>query len=1097
MRKIDIKKLFRLSKNNEIIPLHFILGNRQQNKFGEINNIFNVNYHPQLQTSEINFSIYKTVNGEECRLWDEIINRRLLWVKEYDEWFEIYVDIDDSEKVTKKNVKGINLCQAELSQVDTPVIEINTEEDISRDDYEVSVFYNPNNKKASTLHRLLNKAPNYTIKHVDTTLHSIKKTFSISEGNKLYDFLTGTISEEIGCLFLFDSNERGIYVYDMQTTCLECGYRDEQSFKICPKCGNKILHSAYGKDTTILIDKNNLGKGIQLSSNSTEVKNCFQVSGGDEIINAAIASINPNGSQYIYIFDEDTRSDMPNTLVEKLDNYNRLQENYKTTHEYKLSENIVKAYNDVIKKINNIYPDSYNPIELSYIGYNSIIEKYYDSIDLKLYLESSMMPTFKQSDITAKTEVEKIYKELKVVSVKDSSNISKSTADSAVLLMARAIVNTKIYKIKIQNSSITSQFWTGQISLTNVSDEDDTATTSFITITINDDYLSYVKQKIEKEAAKIDDLQIKDIYKIENLDEFRIELKKYSLSRLKSFQNVYETIISILQEEGFSNKESEFYKTFYLSYYEKSLSIENELSIRDTDVGIVITLQKELLEIMKDTQEALNLEKYIGFELWKVFLCYKREDKYHNENYISDGLSNSELVKKANELITVATNELIKSSQKQYTITATLHNLLLILDENGEQIFKPILDDFELGNYINCKIDGVIYKMRIIDITIDYDNLSELSITFCDVVKGGNIVNKMSELIGKTNSIVNSYSSTIKQAQQGEKANYTLEKLQKEGLDSAQYNVFSQNAKIIVDNYGILGRNYDDVYDVYSDEQIRINGSNLIMTNDAWLSTTLAIGKQKYTLNGEIYEVYGVNANTVIGGTVIAGQIFSANYKTDKNGNVIDGTHIDLQNGNFTLAGGDFSYDRKERRLKLKNIDIDWTLSSPPSTSDVIGMKDLESELNSNISNVDNKLNNFKGEQAESNKNFSDKINSTNQSLDGLTNDFSNFKKQTQTNFSSTNGAIQITTTHFNDFTTEFYRYIRFEDGKILLGESNNQISLTMKNNRVYFSQDDKEIAYFSDKKFYVLDGEFVDSLSIANLVITKKKNGNISFNIK
>lgn len=81
-------------------------------------------------------------------------------------------------------------------------VEINTEDDITREEYtEPTIFYNPSKKNCSLLNRILEKVPGYTIAHVDETLLNIQRSFSI-DGTSVYDFLTTTLSQEIGCILL-------------------------------------------------------------------------------------------------------------------------------------------------------------------------------------------------------------------------------------------------------------------------------------------------------------------------------------------------------------------------------------------------------------------------------------------------------------------------------------------------------------------------------------------------------------------------------------------------------------------------------------------------------------------------------------------------------------------------------------------------------------------------------------------------------------------------------------------------------------------------------------------------------------------------------
>lgn len=78
----------------------------------------------------------------------------------------------------------------------------------------------------------------------------------------------------------------------------------------------------------------------------------------------------------------------------------------------------------------------------------------------------------------------------------------------------------------------------------------------------------------------------------------------------------------------------------------------------------------------------------------------------------------------------------------------------------------------------------------------------------------------------------------------------------------------------------------------------------------------------------------------------------------------------------------------------------------------------------------------------------------------------------------------------------EIRKYIRFEDGKILLGEVGNELELVIDKARISFLQDGAEVAYFSNRKLYVTDGEYTHSLRVGKLSITPRSNGNTSINI-
>lgn len=76
----------------------------------------------------------------------------------------------------------------------------------------------------------------------------------------------------------------------------------------------------------------------------------------------------------------------------------------------------------------------------------------------------------------------------------------------------------------------------------------------------------------------------------------------------------------------------------------------------------------------------------------------------------------------------------------------------------------------------------------------------------------------------------------------------------------------------------------------------------------------------------------------------------------------------------------------------------------------------------------------------------------------------------------------------------EIKKYIRFIDGKILLGEVGNELELQIANDRISFLQNNAEVAYFSNNKLYVTDGEYTNSLRLGSFAFLPRENGNLSF---
>ena len=922
MNKINVKNLFRLSQNKQVRPLTFLLANKNRDILGQIENFTNVTYHPQLSSAdELSFSVYKILNGETCDIWERLINFKLIYVKEYNEWFEITVELDDTQTTPVKNITATALCEAELSHVLMDTTEINTETDIARSDYvNPTIFYNPEDPSSSLLNRVvLKKMSNYYIAHVDETLYSLQRTFTFDNTTSIYDAMQ-TIAEEIGCLFLFDTNDRGIYAYDLQYMCLDCDYRSDYEFTTCPNCGSTLhIRKPYGYDTNIYIDKEQLGQNITLSSDTDSVKNCIKVYGGDDVINAAIINANPNGSNYIYAFDDDTLEDMPDSLVDKLNEYTTTVEEYRNEREYEINSTVADNYNAVIDKITQIYEDTeFTEIDTTLTGYSTVMARYYETVDLILYLKSSMMPTPTSEEKTAASEGAKIEEQLTVVAVGDASSISLATADSSCLLMAKAIADTSLYKITVteNSSSILSQTWSGSFTLTSYAkdedgDPEDTYTTAVISVTINDDMEEYLNQKIEKIIAKLDTQGVKDIFSIETLEEFRTEVKKYSYNMLNSYLSAYQSALDVLTQQGISESNNTLYSDLYLPYYNRFKILESEMNVRAYDIDCIESAQEILIDYINSAHYYLNFERFLGADLYNLFLAYRREDTFENSNYVSDGLSNAEIFELVDNLIQVAKDSVLKSAETQYSVNITLINLMLILGEDRKQIYENFLENFILGNYIRVKIDGKLYKMRMGDVTIDYSNLNTLSMTFYDISKTSvsTTVSRAKQLLEQTKSMTTNFSTVKRQAEQGEDADRTFAALKQDGLDLAQYSLFNTNSEITFDVHGLLARNYDDIKEQYTDEQLRLNGNSLIFTDTNWLTTRMALGKQYYYLNNVAYEEYGVNSDFVLAGKIIGGDIYSQNYTANASQEITNGTHINLNDGTFAFAGGDLSFD--------------------------------------------------------------------------------------------------------------------------------------------------------------------------------------------
>lgn len=839
--------------------------------------------------AELTFSIHKYTDGIKSPLWDGIRDFRLVWCKEWDTWFQIQVDAKETNE-TVKTIHGTSLCEAELSQAILHNIEINTEDDIARDDYQIpTVLYSELHPEASLLHRISEKIPHYTIAHVDPSITDLQRSFSF-DNLSIYDAFQN-ISEEIECLFVFhsDSDEAGnprraISVYDLDANCRECSHRGEFT-KTCPECGSTEITEGYGNDTTVFLTSDELANEIQLSSNGDALKNCFKLEAGDDFMTAAIRNCNPNGSDYIWYIRKETKEDMSDALVQKLNAYDARSAYYQKEYVPDTTALMLDQYNALVTKY-QVYNEKLEKIKTPIKGYPALMTAYYNTIDLAVFLQSALMPNIKTGSTTALIQSQKLTQgSLSAVSVTNIRNLSLATANSAVLSMAKAILDPG-YQVSVKASHLNGHVWTGNFTITNYSDETDTATSVSISVTINDNYEAFVQQKIQKllNKKKNGDFSISDLFQKEYAD-FCRELKKYALNRLTSFLEACQSCIDILIEQGIANQDAwsgadtNLYTKLYLPYYQKLKAIEQEIKLRQSELNLILGtynrdgklvakgIQSQIIALKNQIQKELDFQKYLEESLWHEFCIYRREDHYSNPNYVSDGLNNAEVFEKALEFLQTANRAIRKSAELQFSITTSLKNLFAI------EKFRPFADYFEVGNWLRIRIDDRVYKLRLLEYEIDYENPENISVTFSDAVNTPSGTTVLSNVLNQSKNMASSYDTVQKQASQGAAGNNLLQNWVERGLDATNVKIIggADNQTQTWDEHGMLFRKYNSLTDDYYDEQLKIINATIAITNDNWKTIRTALGAYYYTdpATGEQTYAYGIIAETLVGKLIL------------------------------------------------------------------------------------------------------------------------------------------------------------------------------------------------------------------------------------
>lgn len=906
--------IFDMVGNPEMPTL--ILMTKGGRKIGMINNFTNFHISSNMNAiDEISFVLHKYSNGveglynknensdnddvnnserkteqSEYKYWDEVKDFRIIYAPEWKQYFEISVSLDDNNDVTK-TVNGTALQETELSHINLYEIEINTEADILRDNYEVTVLYNPDNPKASLLNRILSdKCPHYKILHVDSSIANIQRTFSFNDISIYDSFME--IANEINCLFVFgeESDEpmfRTISVYDLESNCIDCGYRGEFEDQ-CPKCASVDIKYGYGEDTNIFINKENLGENINIQSDVGSVNNCFRLEAGDDLMTATVINCTPSGSQYLWHFTDEMKDDMSDDLVSKLNEYDLKYVYYQNDYEAPIDEEIISKYNQLIQKY-KVYDEDLAEIVLPIKGYSALINLYYNIIDFYGYLYNSLLPSVEVDQTTAQEQAELLTSEnLSPVAVQNSDYISLATANSTITAYAKVIIDSARYKIKVKNSSIDGTTWTGNFTVESYYDDEDAAESEIISVIFNDDYETFLKQQIEKTLAKSndEDFSIVGLFNLEN-ENFSKELYKYSYTHLQIIADACQSCLNILIEQGVTDEnswdytEGNVYEEIYIPFYEKMELINQEIAVRESEINILIGTTDEygdvatkgicnyVDDIRNEILSALDFQTYIGDD-WAELSSFRRESTWTNSNYISDGLSNKELFENARSFLEAASKDIYEAANLQHSISSTLKNLLVLKE------FEPIVKHFKVGNWMRIEIDNTIYKLRLIGFDLNYDNLNNLDIEFSDAVKKMGVLSDIDSILSQSQSIAKSYSSTKRQAKQGSDSKGVLDGWIENGINATATKIInSADQQVIYDEHGMLFRQYDEINQTYSPLQMKIINSVLAMTNDNWKTAKVGVGEfEFYNPKTQQTETgYGIIANQIVGSLLLSEEV--------------------------------------------------------------------------------------------------------------------------------------------------------------------------------------------------------------------------------
>lgn len=256
--------------------------------------------------SSITFTCYYMRNGVVNKDYDNIIEGNLLLVKNIG-WFQITEVKENGIGINKtKSIKALTLENEFCHKYLTSFGSMGVDEDW---DGGLDLYYlwNEALPDKSILHIALEKLPAWKVGYIDPTITTEPRAFNVDRIDA-YSFLTNNVSETYNCIFIFDTFEMSVNVYNPDN---------------------------IGNLTDLYFSHHNLVKELNKDINLKDVKTVLYVEGGEYgTTTLDITEVNPTHSNFVSNWNY-FKPRMSLELQEKLDEY---------TAEYKKRQELYQKY---------------------------------------------------------------------------------------------------------------------------------------------------------------------------------------------------------------------------------------------------------------------------------------------------------------------------------------------------------------------------------------------------------------------------------------------------------------------------------------------------------------------------------------------------------------------------------------------------------------------------------------------------------------------------------------------------------------------------------------------------------------------------------
>lgn len=292
-----------------------------------------------------------------------------------------------------------------------------------------------------------------------------------------------------------------------------------------------------------------------------------------------------------------------------------------------------------------------------------------------------------------------------------------------------------------------------------------------------------------------------------------------------------------------------------------------------------------------------DFETFFDEDQWIRLSPLIREDEYNDDNFLLTGYeSETERLEVCNELMEYAAKELKTLAQPSLEFSMDMANILALPE------FEPIKNQFALGNFIRIELrPNNVKRARLLEVQLNFDDLSDFSCTFGNLVTTYDQVDLHAELLKQAVTAGKTVAQSAGEWQKSSDKTNKIEESIKNGLQEVTLEIGKAHGQSIeIGQYGIRGRKLiDGTTDQYEDEQVALINNKLVFTSDNWQTSKSAFGK--FVVNG--VERWGVLSDACIAGYIEGATIKGGELEIGGDG----GTFRVAPDGSVQILAGDGS----------------------------------------------------------------------------------------------------------------------------------------------------------------------------------------------